>query len=48
MNIWGAAFLAPFVSLIFIDPAYIIPAVIGMVVFLAVMLWVVNKIIGKK
>ena len=48
MNGWGIAFLAPFVALIFIDPEYMIPAFIGLAVFLGVMLWIVNKIIGPK
>jgi hypothetical protein len=48
VNAWGIAFLAPFVALIFIDPTYMIPAIIGLVVFMAAMLWLVNKIIGPK
>lgn len=48
MNGWGVAFLAPFAALIFIDPEYMVPAFIGLAVFLAAMLWLVNKIIGRK
>lgn len=48
MNAWGIAFLAPFVALVFIDPAYMIPTFIGLVVFIGAMLWLVNKIIGPK
>ncbi len=48
MNGWGIAFLAPFVALIFIDPTYMVPAFIGMAVFVAVMLWLVHKVISPK
>ena len=48
MNGWGVLFLAPFAALIFIDPEYMVPAFIGLAVFVGAMLWLVNKLIGPK
>lgn len=48
MNGWGLVFLAPFIALIFVDPQYMIPAFIGLVVFTGVAIWIFEKVIGPK
>ncbi len=48
MNIWGAIFLAPVVFLVIISPADMLP-VLGLgAAGYAALLWLANKVFGKK